>query len=188
MFILLAIIANFTVLGQGKSLAEMSFYDVSRKEFLSTDQLFGDKGLVIVFTSLNCPYSQKYEGRLVKMKQKYQDQGVNVVLVNSNDPSIGEPENIPMMRARAEDLGIQYFSDQSQTIKSILKVSKNGEVVVLTRKDGAYKTLYQGAIDDNPLSDKGIKENYLQNAIDHLLDGKDNISVNYVRPIGCHIK
>lgn len=167
----------------------LSFYDVLDKEFYSTQDIFGDRGLVVLFTSLHCPYSKIYDERLSEIRKEYEDKGVSFVLVNANDPSIGGSETLDAMRRRAVELKVRYVSDQSHSIKEALGVTKNGEIVILARdaKKGV-KVFYDGAMDDNPIAQQGIGKNYLRLALDNMVKGLRVPPIRNMHPIGCVIR
>src|SRR5688572_12782898 len=50
----------------------------------------GAKGLLVVFTSNECPTARKAEKRLVGIANLYKRQGVGVVFINANEPMVSK--------------------------------------------------------------------------------------------------
>ena len=171
-----------------KYVESVQLYDVIKKEFYNTKQLMGSKGLVLVFYGLDCPFSLQYEDKIRALRSVYEPKGVNFVLVDANDPSVGQKVTISRMRKKATELNMAYMSDQSQAAMSALRVSKNGEVVVITVFEDSYKVFYRGSIDNNPLTPDMADDDYLRASLDNLVAGKSAAPFRNTRANGCRIR
>jgi thiol-disulfide isomerase/thioredoxin len=143
------------------------------------------KGVVVIFTSLSCPYDQHYRDRIKSLSEKYAGQ-VSFFLINANP---GEDEAAPKMKAAYDGWGLSvpYLSDKSQTAMTAFNAKRTPEAVLLKPNGNGLTVIYQGAIDDNPQvhNDTGI--NFLDDAIGALL-ANQSPRVTTERVIGCTIK
>lgn len=140
------------------------------------------KLVVLVFTCNHCPVAVAYEDRLVALQKDYKDKGVQVVAVNVNNL----PEDrLDRMKVRAKEKGFNfpYIYDSSQKIGHDYGAAVTPHVFVL---DQERKVAYVGAIDDN-MKVKEVKQHYLREALDALLEGKAP-PVAHTKAFGCSIK
>lgn len=167
---------------QAQDLGSISLYDVQSKNDLSLSNLKGSKGTVLIFTSNVCPYSVYYEGRITQLIADYSDAGISFVLVNSHKE---EKESKVEMENKINTWGLQipYLADKNQQLMNKLDIKKSPEVVLLKPNLSEF---YKGAIDNNPQVASDVKNAYLRENIDNLLDGKP--ATRGGRPIGCTIR
>ncbi|MFY0628015.1 MAG: redoxin domain-containing protein [Reichenbachiella sp.] len=175
------------VKAQTPDFQKIEFYDVSKKDFVSINDLMGEIGLVLVFSGSHCPYMNYYEERLNKIKDEYSPLGIEFVLVNSNN-SVGEKtETIDQMREKSIKSGYRIISDQSHDVMKSFGAKKNPEVVVLRYKNNQIVKSYKGAIDDNAKSERMVKDHYLRRVLANVSVNKPS-PVKDTRPAGCLIK
>ena len=136
----------------------------------------GAKAVVIIFTSNVCAYDAYYTDRLKSLFTAYSS-NVQFVLVNSYQE---DEETEDKMKAKYASWGfdVPYLSDKDQAWMKAFGAKKSPEVFVL---DGDFKTIYNGAIDDNPQLVSGVKDFYLKK----VLDGQ---TVANTRAVGCSIR
>jgi len=144
------------------------------------------KAVVVVFTSSHCSYSRQYEQRLATIAQKYHGQGVAFLAVNSNDASINEKDNEEYIR-KAAPYPFPYLKDNDQSIAKMFKVTKNPEAFILKPGASGFDVVYQGKVDDNPLDASMVKQRFLEDALNQLLNGQP-IEPATTTPSGCNIK
>ena len=143
------------------------------------------KGVVIVFSCNHCPYVKAYEDRLISIQNDY-SKSIKVIAINSND-SEGYPEDsFENMKVRALEKGFNflYLRDSDQEVAKSFGATHTPEVFLV---NSYGKLVFHGKIDDNWQDESGVKENYLRNALDELVDGKE-ITINETYTIGCTIK
>lgn len=172
---------------RAQNLDSIAYYDVVKKDFLSTRQMLGKHGLVLFFIGSHCPYVDLYKERMLGYRQEYLSKGFHFAIVNSNSTVGDKVESIEQMRKEALAMGYQYISDQSQTIMNAYQIQKNPEVAVVRNTELGYEIAYKGAIDDSPRSATGVKVDYLRKVLDNLLVGKPS-PVKDQRAVGCVIK
>lgn len=151
---------------------------------VSLDTYASAPGIVIIFTTNNCPYDGYYLNRIKALTQF--NSKVPVLLVNS---STEETESVALMKNYADQckLTVPYLADKDQKLLASLAPRKSPEGLLLQKNGADYKVVYRGAIDDNAQSEKEVKVSYLKDAITKLLAGQ-KIDVADVRPVGCSIR
>ena len=148
---------------------------------------FSDKELlVIIFSCNHCPYVQAYEDRIKAIQQDFEDKGVAVAAINSNDDSQYPDDSFENMKKRAREklFNFPYLRDEDQSMAKKFDASHTPEIFLF---DKERKLAYHGKIDDNWKDEKAVKNHYLKDAIIELLEGKE-ISVPETFSIGCTIK
>jgi len=143
------------------------------------------KAVVVVFTCNHCPVAKAYEDRLIDLAKRYAEQGVAVVAINPNDPTIVPEDSFENMvkRAKAKSYPHPYLYDADQSVAKAYGATCTPHVFVLDRE---RKLAYVGAIDDNN-DPRRVKEHWLENALDALL--KDQTpDLQVTRQRGCSIK
>lgn len=148
---------------------------------------FGDvKGYVVVFTCNSCPYAVMYEDRLIEVADKAKELGFAMIAVNPNDPSIQPQDGYNEMVARAKEksFNFPYVLDAEQTVFPKYGATKTPHVFVLN-KEKVVK--YIGAVDDNARDAAAVQINYVENAMNSILTGK-NPDPSSTKAIGCGIK
>jgi peroxiredoxin len=152
----------------------------------SLDGLSDKPVLVIVFSCNHCPYVQAYEDRLVAIQRDYAARGVQVIAVNSND-DVNYPEDgfeQMVARARAKGFNFLYLRDASQAVARAYGATHTPQLFVFDR---ARSLRYTGKIDDNWQNPKAVTRQYLRDAIDALLNGRNPVEAQ-THAIGCTIK
>jgi hypothetical protein len=80
-----------------------------------------------------------------------------------------------------------YLADEGQKISQQFGATKTPEVFVLHGAGKDFILKYKGAIDDNPQLESGVKDSYLRNAIEAVLNDR-NVQSFDKRATGCLIK
>ncbi|HEU5291600.1 MAG TPA: redoxin domain-containing protein [Cyclobacteriaceae bacterium] len=138
-------------------------------------------GIVIIFTSINCPYDGYYLSRIKELAEK--NGKVPVLLVNSSSS-----ESIEQMKRFVEQnsIRIPYLADQERKMFTSLNPRKSPECFLLQNRVGKFNVVYRGAIDDNPQTSSEVNQQYLKNAIENMI-ANQKIGTPDVRPVGCSI-
>ena len=153
------------------------------------------KILVVTFTCNHCPTAQYYEERIKQIVTDYKSKGVALVAIMPNDPK----------SVRLDELGWTDLSDSFAEMKLRAKERQfnflylyDGETEETSRAygpvatphvfvfDADRKLRYVGAI-DNSERIRHVTKNYLRDALDALLAGKEP-PVTQTRAVGCSIK
>jgi thiol-disulfide isomerase/thioredoxin len=158
---------------------------VGNKSYSSSD--FMDKNiLIVVFSCNHCPYVQAYEDRIIALQRDYTPKGVQMVAINSNDTVNYPDDDFPSMVKRAKKKGFNfpYLRDDDQRVAEVFGATHTPQFFVF---DEGRKLRYSGKMDDNWQNPQAVKENYLRNALDDLLAGRD-VRAPETFSIGCTIK
>lgn len=151
--------------------------------------------LVVVFTANHCPTAQAYEGRIMQLVTDYKDKGVAVVAISPNDPlavrldelgysDLGDSFEEMKIRVKERKFNFPYLYDgQTQSVSVQYGPVSTPHVFIF---DKERKLQYSGAIDNNEDPNK-IKKNFVRDAIDSLLEGRE-VALKKTKPFGCSIK
>ena len=189
-----AIIAATTPTGNkngykpGEAAADFSLKNVDGK-MVSLSDYKTAKGYIIVFTCNHCPFSVKYEDRIIALHKKYAPQGYPVVAINPNDENKQPEDSYEGMKERAKEKGFPfaYLHDKSQKIARAYGAARTPHVYLLNKESGKLVVKYVGAIDDNPHMPGAVEEKYLEKAISEVQAGK-TVTDKETKAIGCTIK
>jgi peroxiredoxin len=144
-----------------------------------------NKGIVLVFTSNDCPYAKLYERRLLEIQKEYDSKEIKFLFINPNNPQASPADSKDMMKKKAYPF--PYLMDNRQEVANIFGAAKTPEVFVLKNINGNFVLQYKGAIDNNPQAESDVSRFYLKDALNAILSNS-TIKVSDFRTIGCMIK
>jgi peroxiredoxin len=170
---------------QAQSLSDFSLKNVVDAKAISLKDFSTSPGLVIIFTSVACPFDGYYGNRLKQLQNEYSGK-LPILLVNSYTEA-PEAEEWMLKTAQANGLTLPYLSDKDQVLMTQLNAQRSPEAFVLKNTNGQFSVAYHGAIDDNAQAENGVKQSYLKDAMENLLNGKNIVQVSS-RPVGCYIR
>ncbi len=141
--------------------------------------------LVLVVSCNHCPYVQAYEDRMISIQRDYENRGVRLVAVNSNDDKDYPEDNYESMikRSRMKGFNFPYLRDEDQSLAKALSAVCTPEIFAF---DKDRKLAYHGRIDDNR-DPARVSTHDLRNALDAIVAGKKP-PVSETRPFGCSVK
>ncbi|MFM7080069.1 MAG: thioredoxin family protein [Bacteroidota bacterium] len=148
------------------------------------------KGVIIIFTCNNCPFSIAYEDRIIALHDKYAALGFPVIAINPNDAERVPEDSFRNMKKRAREKGFKfsYLHDETQETAKAYGATRTPHVFLTSRNgSGEYVVSYIGAIDNNTDDPAAADKKYIESAISEILEGKA-VSVNATKAIGCSIK
>ena len=147
------------------------------------------KGFIIVFTCNHCPFSQKYEDRIIELSKKFEPMGYPLIAINPNDPEREPEDSYENMQKRAKEKNypFPYLVDDTQRLTYAYGAEKTPHVYILKKEGGKLKVAYIGAIDDNAKNASEVKEKYVEKALGELLAAKP-VTQSTTKAIGCTIK
>ncbi len=185
---------DFPTLPLGSKAPEFNLPGIDGRNWTLKD--FADaKILIVAFTCNHCPTAQYYEARIKQILIDYRAKGVALVAIMPNDPR----------SVRLDELGWSDLSDTFAEMKLRAKYRQfnfpylyDGETEGVSRQygpvatphvfvfDAERKLRYVGAI-DNSERIQHVTKNYLRDALDSLLAGKEP-PVAQTKAVGCSIK
>ena len=147
------------------------------------------KGFIVIFTCNTCPFAVASEDRIIALDKKYKEKGYPVIAINPNDPAVQPDDTYELMQKKAEDKAFTfpYLYDSSNSVYAQYGATKTPHVYLLNKEKKGKVVKYIGAIDDNVRNADAVKVEFLANAVDELLAGKE-VSVTETKAIGCSVK
>ena len=157
--------------------------------FVSFSDFPDAKGFMVIFTCNHCPFSIAYEDRIIALDNKFKSKGYPVIAINPNDPAIVPADGFKEMKARADEKSFPfpYLFDEGQKIYPLYGATRTPHVFLVSKKGKENIVAYIGAIDDNSQDEAAVKNAYLENAINALIENKTP-SPEFTKAIGCTIK
>ena len=170
---------------QAQQVQNFTLTNVVNGQAVSLDSYPSCAGLVVIFTSKNCPYDEYYRARIKKLSNEFQDK-VPVLLINAHTEPNESAEN---MGKKSQQLGISvpYLADKDQAVMQQFGASKSPQAFLLKNSGGKFSIVYNGAIDDNAQVEADVRHAYLKDAI-HIMLSNQSIATPEVRPVGCTIR
>ncbi len=146
----------------------------------------GSSGLVVVFWSNACPWTDRYAPRLADLAARYTPAGFGFVLVNANDPAMAPREAASASREVSTSAGLvmPYLADPGGQLAAAFGVS-NAPHAFFFDASGALR--YDGTIDDSPASAERVRVPYLAQAMDQSVAGLA-VEVQRTQAFGCTLK
>jgi peroxiredoxin len=146
----------------------------------------GKNGTLVVFTCNHCPWAKKWVDRIVELGNTYQEKGIGVLLINSNDPSVNKSDSLEGTAEEAKQRGMKfpYVIDSTSGIAKAFGASKTPEAFLFD-KDG--QLVYHGTIDDNADDSAKVTKPFLKDALVAVANGKFP-AVKETKSLGCGIK
>lgn len=142
--------------------------------------------LVVFFTCNHCPYVLGSDEVTRQTAEKYADQGVRFVGINSNSEKTKPDDDMEHMIARMEEQHFPwtYLRDKSQETALAYGALRTPHFYVFDRD---RKLVYTGRGVDSPRDTSKMTVNDLDRALAEHVAGKA-ISVPVTNPIGCNVK
>ena len=142
------------------------------------------KAVFVVFMCNHCPYVLHKIGDIVALDKEFPE--LQVIGINSNDPSQYEEDSFEGMKKFAQEHGVEfpYLVDSSQEVAKSYGATCTPDMFLL---DGKLNMAYHGRFDDSlePGQPKTTEE--MREAVLQLLDRKP-VTVEAKPSIGCSIK
>ena len=147
------------------------------------------KGVIVIFDCNTCPYSQRYNSRIIALGTKYGTKGMPVILVQPNDPEISPGDSYDEMIKLSKEKGytFPYLFDETQSVAKAFGATNTPHAFVLKKEGSAFKVAYIGAIDDNAKDPAAVTKRYVEDAAEAIIAG-NAVPATKTKAIGCTIK
>jgi peroxiredoxin len=156
-------------------------------ERYSLDDFSIDKGLLVVFMCNHCPYVLHIRWKLVEKIREYQERGITVVAINSNDFAAypdDSPQNMEVV-AQKHGYTFPFLVDEQQQVAKSYGAACTPDFFLF---DANRKLVYRGQFDNaRPGNSEPVTGADLSAAIEQLLAGKP-VSPDQRPSMGCNIK
>ncbi len=175
-----------TMLPLGTPAPDFALLNVDSKTVRLAD-FAAAKALVIIFMCNHCPFVKHLASALAQFGQEYQQKGVAIVGINSNDASKYPDDSPEQMVHEAENRGytFPYLYDEDQSVAKAYKAACTPDFYVF---DADKKLVYRGQFDaSRPGNEIPVTGEDLRRAVDAVLAGQP-IPEPQMPSIGCNIK
>lgn len=156
-------------------------------KMISSDDFKPAPALLVMFICNHCPFVKHVRAELAKLTREYQQKGVAVVGISSNDVA-AYPDDGPAAMAlevKSAEYTFPYLYDESQEVAKAYRAACTPDFYVF---DSKRRLVYRGQMDDSrPGNDIPVTGNDLRAALDAVLSGRP-ISQDQKPSIGCNIK
>jgi peroxiredoxin len=181
-------LSSFTFIEKEKSISNFKLKSATTNKWVSLSDYKDAKGFIIVFTSNKCPMAKFYSQRLNQMYGKYKKIGVPLIAINSMDTLAYAEESFHRMqlKVKKENLNFPYLQDKMQNVAKDFNAINTPQAFVVWKVKGKYIIKYEGAIDDNAGDLEKVKNHYLADAVEQLLQGNE-VKIEKSESFGCRI-
>ena len=155
---------------------------------VTSDDVFSGGPTVVVFMCNHCPFVIHILEAFVVFAADCRKRGVNVVAISSNDVVNYPQDDVPFMKALAEEHGFTfpYLYDPTQDVARAYDAACTPDFSVF---DANRRCVYRGQFDGSrPGNDVPVTGEDLRRVVDLLLEGKAVPSEGQMPSIGCNIK
>ncbi|HEX9638347.1 MAG TPA: thioredoxin family protein [Acidobacteriota bacterium] len=143
--------------------------------------------LLVMFLCNHCPFVKHIQDRLSSLCRAFQERGVAVVAISSNDAERYPEDSPARMREEKQRVGYSfpYLYDQSQAVAKAYRAECTPELYLFDRE---RRLVYCGQFDSSrPSRPTPVTGEDLAAAVDALLAGKP-VSPEQKPAVGCSIK
>jgi peroxiredoxin len=181
-------LSSFTFIEKDKTISNFKLKSATTNKWVSLSDYKDAKGFIVIFTCNKCPMAKFYSQRLNQMNEKYKKMGVPLVALNSMDTLAYAEESFRRMQIKVnkEQLNFPYLQDKKQNVAKEFKAANTPQAFVIWKFKGKYAIQYEGAIDDNAGDTDKVKNHFLTDAVDQLLQG-NKVKVSKSESFGCKI-
>ncbi len=169
----------------GSTAPDFKLKGVDGKEY-SLGAFADRKAVAVIFSCNHCPYVLAWEDRMIAIQRDYEARGAALIAINANNAAAYPDDSFENMVKRSQQQGFSfpYAHDETQDVAHAYGATHTPEVFLL---DAERKVRYHGAIDDNYDDASAVKQHYLRDALDAVLEGGEP-SVTETPPVGCTVK
>jgi len=175
-----------TMMPLGTEAPDFSLPDPSGKVW-SRDDFRDAPGLLVMFICNHCPYVRHIRHELARLTRDWQERGLAVVGVQSNDWT-AYPDDAPdriAEEARAVGYSFPYLIDEAQDVARAYGAACTPDFFLF---DGDRRLVYRGQLDDSrPGNDVPVTGADRGAAVDALLAGRP-VAEDQKPSMGCSIK
>ncbi len=148
---------------------------------------FTGKPLLVIFMCNHCPFVVHLREALAGFADEYQDRGLAVVGISSNDVENYPQDGPELMKGEAATAGYRfpYLYDASQEVAQAYRAACTPDFFLF---DADHALVYRGQFDSSrPGNGVAVTGEDLRAACDAVLGGED-VAENQAPSIGCNIK
>ncbi len=174
------------MLALGAKAPEFQLPDPFRRVWSLAD-FEGAPALFVAFICNHCPFVKHVRAGFAELAKEYQERGVAVVGISSNDFE-AYPDDAPEAMAeeiRSAGYTFPYLVDESQAVAREYRAACTPDFFVF---DKAQELVYRGQMDGSrPGNDVAVTGEDLRRALDAVLEGRP-VPAEQRPSLGCNIK
>ncbi len=147
----------------------------------------GAKALLVIFMCNHCPYVIHLRQAISEFGKEYQDKGLAIVGINSNDVENYPDDSYEKMIEEKASAGyiFPYLYDETQEVAKAYRAACTPDFFLF---DQNQKLVYRGQWDDSrPRNDIPVTGQDIRAAVDAVLNGEP-VSQEQKPSMGCNIK
>jgi peroxiredoxin len=175
-----------TMLPLGSKAADFSLPDTDGV-VVSLDDFAEAPALLVIFLCNHCPFVKHVRSGLAALAKEYQERGVGVVGINSNDVESYPDDSPARMAAEKAEAGytFPYLFDETQEVARAYQAACTPDFFVF---DGKLNLVYRGQMDGSrPGNNVPVTGEDLRAALDAVLEG-ESPAADQRASMGCNIK
>lgn len=171
----------------GTKSPDFTLKNVVTNKYVSTSELYGQHGLVVMFICNHCPFVKHVMDEVIRTANDYRVQGFGFVAISSNDVE-NYPQDSPEEMAKLaekEHYPFPYLYDETQEVAKAYDAACTPDFYVF---DEEKKLVYRGQLDNSrPGNSIQATGRDLREALDNLLSNSPQRS-DQKPSLGCNIK
>ncbi len=175
-----------TMLELGTKAPDFHLFDTVNNQLVSLSDFSNAKGLLVVFICNHCPFVKHILKEFVFAARDFQQKGIGVVAISSNDVE-NYPDDSPVKmaaEAREHQFSFPYLYDGTQEVAKDYKAACTPDFFLF---DENNTLVYRGQFDSSrPGNEEPVNGKDLREAVEFLLDGK--VKDAQKPSMGCNIK
>ncbi len=175
-----------TMLPLGTSAPDFSLSSATDNKTVSRAD-FAGRPLLVMFICNHCPFVKHLNQHLAKTCQEYQEKGIGIVGISSNDITTHPDDSPEKMVEEAKTVGytFPYLFDESQDVAKAYRAACTPDFFLF---DKDHKLVYRGQYDDSrPENGIPVTGTDLRAALDAVL-ANQAVPAEQKPSIGCNIK
>lgn len=178
--------SSYSKMERGSKAPSFSLKGVDGRTYSDKD-FQGKKAVLVIFMCNHCPYVVPKMDYFVELQEKYGEEGLQIVAINSNDAERYPEDSFDKMKeyARKYKFNFPYLFDESQDVARSYGAECTPDPFLF---DSKMELRYHGRFDD--AHGKGHYEgstSEMEEAIKQVLMG-DKVTVESLPSCGCNIK
>jgi peroxiredoxin len=176
-----------TMLPLGTVAPDFKLTDSVSGKTVSLGDFEDSPAMLVMFICNHCPYVQHVSGELSRFGRDYQDRGLGIVAISSNDADEFPDDGPDAMKREAEAQGytFPYLYDEDQQVAAEYTAMCTPDFFLF---DADRKLVYRGRLDESrPNNGVPLTGADLRAAADAVLAGKP-VSAEQWPSMGCSIK
>ena len=169
----------------GTKMPSFVLNDPEGKPFKSSE-LFGERGLLLVFTCNHCPYAQAVWPRVLRLGKYAEGMRIGMAAINPNiNPEY--PDDSPAMMVeeiKKRGIPFPYLVDEAQEVARAFKAQCTPDIYLFNKDK---ELVYHGRIDDSWKDEDSVTREELKEAMNNMVAGRPAEQKQFPS-MGCSIK